>query len=152
MTEFLARKLNALYLTCYLGRHSPGSGCAGIHENNRVPNCPFPRSAILHPGYPDPHRVRVPRSEAKDAGTGVILIQRGHPRFELAATLLASMNWGVGVDDHMNDFASRMSSSIPKPMKSTLQKYKRRWSQWRRTVHDLDDGNAECAQTAIVEY
>ncbi len=49
-----------------------------------------------------------------------ILLQRGHPRFELAATLLTPMNWGPGIDDLADDFADRTSRSMPEPTESML--------------------------------
>ncbi len=86
----------SLLLSCspngsYLGRHSPGSGCEGINGNNHAPNNHCPSSAILRPDDPDRHPVLVPTSEAVDGrytGTGGILLQLGHPRSELATTLL----------------------------------------------------------------
>ncbi len=56
---------------------------------------------ITRPGDPDRHQVPVPSSEAVDGRSteaGEILLRRGHPRFELAAALLAPMHWGLGVD------------------------------------------------------
>ncbi len=122
--------LGSSFLLTYLGRHSPGSGCAGINGNNRVPNCRCPSSAILRPGDPDRHPVPVPLSEAVDGRSteaGEILLHRGHPRFELAATLLAPMHWGLGVDDLADGFAGRTSRSMPEPKKSTLFLYSN-WS------------------------
>ncbi len=49
-------------------------------------------SAILRPVYPDRHSVVVPSAEAEDvrsAKAGKVLLEHGHPRFELATTLLA---------------------------------------------------------------
>ncbi len=66
------------------------------------PNCRYPSPAILRPVDPHRHPVPVPMSEAVDgrsAEAGVILLQRGRPCFELAATLLTRMNWGLAVDD-----------------------------------------------------
>ncbi len=126
-------------LTCYLGRHSHGSGCAGINGNNRVPNCRCPSSAILRPGDPNRHPVLVPPSEAVDGRSteaGEILLHRGHPRFELAATLLAPMHWGLGVDDLADDFAGRTSRSMPESTKSTLEKHRSQSSKVELTAND----------------
>ncbi len=116
----------------YLGRHSPGSGCAGIHCYNGVPNCRCPSSTVLRPGYPYRHPVPVPPSEAEDFGSaeaGKILLERGHPRFELATTLLAPVGWRLRVNDLANDFAGRTSHSMPEPTKSTLKKHRRQNSK-----------------------
>ncbi len=119
-------------LTCYLERHSPGNGCAGINGNNRVPNCRCLSSAILRPGDPDRHPVLVPPSEAVDGrstGSGEILLRRAHPPFQLAATLLAPMHCGLGVDDLADEFAGRTLRSMPEPTKSTLKKHRRQTSK-----------------------
>ncbi len=122
-----------------LGRHSPGSGCAGINGNNRDPNCRCPSSAILRPGDPDLHPVLVTTSEALDGqstGASHILFHRGHPRFELAATLLAPMHWGLEVDDLTVEFAGRTSRSMPEPTKSTLKKHRSQSSKMELTAKD----------------
>ncbi len=85
----------------YSGRHSPGGGCAGIHVNNRVPNCRYPSSSILRPGEPDRHPMLVPPAEAEDvrpAEVDRVLLQRGHPRLELPATLLTPVGRRLRVD------------------------------------------------------
>ncbi len=127
------------YLLTYLGRHSPGSGCAGINGNNRIPNCRCPSSAILRLGDRDRHPVLVPPSEAVDgrsAEASEILLHRGHPRFELTATPLAPMHWRLGVDDLADDFAGRTSRSMPKPTKSTLKKHWRQSTKMELTAKD----------------
>ncbi len=85
-------------------------------------------TAILRLGHPDRHPVLVPPSEAvndRPTEAGEILLHRGHPRFELAATLLAPMHWGLGVDDLADDFVGRTSRSVPEPTKSMLKKHRR---------------------------
>ncbi len=106
----------AFLLTFDLGRHSPGGRCDGIDGTNRVPNCRCPIFAILRPG--DAHRHVVLISPLKAVGgrsteADEILLQRGHPRFELTATLLAPMHWVLGGDDLADDFAGKKSRSIP---------------------------------------
>ncbi len=39
------------------------------------------------------------------------------------------MNWGLGVDDLVDDFADRTSRSMPEPTKSTLKKHRRQNSK-----------------------
>ncbi len=119
-------------LTWYLGRHSLGSGCAGIHGYNRVPNCRCPSSTIQRPGYSDRHPVPVPPSEAEDvrsAGAGKVFLERNPPRFELATTFLSPVGWRLRVNDLANDFAGRTSRSMPEPTKSTLKKHRRQSSK-----------------------
>ncbi len=93
--------------TCYMGRFSLASGCAGINGNNRITNCRCPSSAILRRGDPKRHPVMVSPSEAVDGRAtevGKILLRCGLPRFKLAATLLKPMHWGRGVDNLADDF------------------------------------------------
>ncbi len=90
----------------YWERHSPGSGCAGIHGNKRTPNCRCPSSTVLRLGDPDRHPAPVSPSKAQDvrsAEAGKVIVQRCRPRSELATTLFAPVGWRLRADDLAND-------------------------------------------------
>ncbi len=128
------------------------SGCAGINGNNSVPNCRCPSSAILCPGDPDRHPVLVPPSGAVDDRSpeaGKILLQRGYPRLELAATLLAQIHWGLGVDDlvrfHRQDVVQHArTNEVGAEEAPEAELEDGVDGEGRRMVHDLDDGDPEC--------
>ncbi len=129
---------------CYLGRHSPESGCAGIHGNNRDPNCCCSSSTVLRPDDPDRHSVLAPPSGAVDSRSteaGEILLQRGHLRFELVTTLLVPVGWRLRVDDLANDNVGRTSCIMTKPTKSPLKKAPEVEPEVRCTKYDRDNGH-----------
>ncbi len=103
----------------------------------------------MHLGDLDRHPVLVQPSEAVDsrsAEAGEMLLQHGHPRFQLAATLLTPMNSGLGVDDLADDPVGRTPRSMPEPTKSTLKRHRRHSSKMELTAAQ------NAAQTVIVEY
>ncbi len=54
----------------------------------------------------------------------------------MAATLLAPMHWGLGVDDLADDFAGRTSRSMPQLTKSTLKTHRRQSSKMESPAKD----------------
>ncbi len=91
------------------------------------------------PGDSDRHLVPVPTSEAVDGRSAEavqILLRRGHPRFELTATLLTPMNWELRVDCLTDVFVGRTSRSMPEPTKSTLKIHRGQSSKMELTVKD----------------
>ncbi len=80
---------------------------------------------------PDRHPNPVPKSEAvfhRSAEAGEIVLQRGHPRFELATTLPTPMDLRLGIDNLANinnTFAGKTLHSMRESTKSTLKKYGR---------------------------
>ncbi len=58
--------------------------------------------------------------------TDKITLKHGHPRMELATTLLASVGWMLRLDDFLKGFACRAKCSMSKLTTSPLQ------NQWRK--------------------
>ncbi len=99
---------------------------------DKVSNCRCPSSTVLCLVNHDRHPTPVLSSETEEvrsAEAGRVFLERGHPRFELATTLLVPVSGNLRVDHLANDLAGMTTCSIRKPTRSTLKKYQRQSSK-----------------------
>ncbi len=120
--------------------------------------------AILRPGEFQRRAIPVPPSEAEDfrsAEAGKVLLERGHPRFELTTTLLAPVGWRLRVDDLANSFHRQDVAQHARTNEVDAEEAPEAElegevdDEVRHTGYDLDDGILRCdgdLQATLILY